>query len=77
MKGKKYELTESRETLIKGGFVSILADTANKHRLFRFGPLFHKLKLSEMEEMAMWSIPRKSQNVVTYSHTTPGYKYKS
>ena len=59
MKGKNHEHTESRETFIKGGLVSIFADTTDEYRLFRFGPFFHKLKLSETE--SRW----KSQNVVT------------
>ena len=69
MKGKNYEHTESRETFIKGGFVSIFADTTNKYRLFRFGPFFHKLKLSETEvkEMAVVN-PSHKNTLVTPEH---------
>jgi hypothetical protein len=49
MKGKNYEHTESRETFIKAGFISIFADTTNEYCLFRFASFFHKLKLSETE----------------------------
>ena len=76
--GKKYELTESRETFIKGGFISIFADTTNKYCLFRFGPFFHKLKLSEansrVEEMDIVNpeVTKSHQIRIHIICTTPG-----